>query len=137
MDGDARIDHVGIAVESLDQAVPLYRAILGEAAAGEETVETEGVRVAFFGRDAGRVELLEATGEETPVGRFVAERGGGVHHVCLTVDSLDAALDRAREAGAEVIPPGIRSGAEGRRVAFLHPGSTGGVLLELAEPSGG
>lgn len=127
------IDHVGIAVRSLEDAVPLYRALLGEPPAGRETVEAEGVTVAFFGEGAGRVELLEPTGSHSPVGRFLERHGPGLHHVCLTVDDLDAALEGARAEGAEPLPPGVRTGAEGSRVAFLHPRSTDGVLLELRE----
>ena len=127
------IDHVGIAVRSLEEAVPLYRALLGLPPAGYETVEAEGVRVAFFGEGAGRVELLEPTGPDTPVGRFLERHGPGLHHVCLTVPDLDGALERAREEGGELLPPGIRTGAGGTRVAFLHPRSAGGVLLELSE----
>jgi len=129
------IDHVGIAVRSLEDAVPLYRAILGAPPAGYETVSAEGVRVAFFGEGAGRVELLEPAGTDSPVGRFLERHGPGLHHVCLTVADLDAALEKARAAGAEPLPPGIRTGAEGSRVAFLHPRSAGGVLLELRERS--
>lgn len=133
MSSDARIDHVGIAVDSLEESEPLYRALLGGGPDRRETVDGEGVRVSFFGRAAGRVELLEPTRDDTPVGRFLERHGPGVHHVCLRVDELEAALSRARESGAEVIPPGIRTGADGRRVAFLHPQSAGGVLVELAE----
>lgn len=127
------IDHVGIAVRSLDDAIPIYAALLGQNVSRRESVPEEGVLVAFFGEGAGRVELLEPTGEDTPVGEFLASRGPGVHHVCLRVDDLEEALERAGEAGALVLPPGVRTGAGERRVAFVHPRSTGGVLLELAE----
>lgn len=128
-----RIDHVGIAVASLERAVPLWRALLGSAPAGREEVPAEGVRVAFFGEGAGRVELLEPTSEDTAVGRFLDRHGPGVHHVCLTVEDLEAALERARTRGLEPIEPSVREGAGGRRVAFFHPRSTGGVLVELSE----
>ena len=127
------IDHVGIAVNSLQRAVPLYEALLGALPAGIDVVASESVRVAFFGTGAGRVELLEPTQPESPVARFLSRRGPGLHHVCLQVTDLNAVLERAAQAGATVVPPGVRVGAGGRRVAFLHPGSTGGVLLELAE----
>lgn len=136
MDDHGPIDHVGIAVDSLEEARPLWSAVLGENAVEEEEVPDEGVRVAFFGEGSGRVELLEATGADTPVGRFLERRGPGLHHLCLRVPDLEAAVERAREAGAELLPPGIRRGAGGHRVAFLHPSSTGGVLLELSEASG-
>lgn len=136
MDEPGHVDHVGIAVRSLESALPLWSAVLGEEAAGREEVPGEGVRVAFFGEGSGRVELLEPTGPDTPVGRFLERRGPGIHHLCVGVADLEAAVRRARDAGAELLPPGIRSGAGGRRVAFLHPGSTGGVLLELSERAG-
>lgn len=136
MSDDAKIDHLGIAVESLGSAEPLFRALLGQGPDGREEVPSEGVRVSFFGRGAGRVELLEPTSADSAVGRHLDRRGPGVHHVCLRVDDLEAALERSEGAGAEVIPPRVRPGAEGRRVAFLHPRSTGGVLVELAETGG-
>ncbi len=129
------IDHIGVAVPSLERAEPLWAALLGRPASGHETVPSEGVRVAFFGQGAGRVELLEPTEPDSPVGRFLRRRGPGVHHVCLRVSALEDAVRRAREVGAELVPPGIRSGAGGSRVAFLHPRSTGGLLLELREPA--
>ncbi len=131
--GVPKIDHLGIAVNSLDSSVPLYAALLGENPNGHEEVPSEGVRVAFFGEGAGRVELLEPMDDASPVAAFLARRGPGLHHVCFRVSDLEAALERAREAGASTIPPDIRSGAEGRRVAFLHPRSAGGVLIELTE----
>ncbi len=127
------IDHVGIAVNSLADAVPLYAALLGLEPSGEELVPSEEVRVAFFGRGPGRVELIEPTSEESPISRFLARHGSGIHHICLQVADLDSALTRGGEAGVEAIPPEIRVGAGGKRVAFLHPRSTGGVLLELVE----
>lgn len=127
------IDHIGIAVNSLREAVPLYEAMLGREAGGFEEVETEHVRVAFFGEGAGRVELLEATDPGSPIARFIDRHGPGLHHVCLQVIDLPSALERAVDAGATLIEPGVRSGAGGARVAFLHPRSTGGVLLELRE----
>lgn len=133
MADDRNIDHVGIAVNSLDEAVPRWRAILGRAPGGRELVEDEGVRVAFFGEGPGRIELLEPVEGDSPVARHLERRGPGIHHVCFRVEDLEKALDRARRAGAEPIPPDLREGAEGRRVAFLHPRSAGGVLVELSE----
>lgn len=127
------VDHIGVAVHDLERAVPLWSAILGRAPGGRESVEPEGVRLVFFGRGAGRVELLEPTHDDSPVGRFLRRRGPGLHHVCLAVDDLEGAVRRARVEGAELVPPGIREGAGGSRVAFLHPRSTGGILLELSE----
>ncbi|MFV1986661.1 MAG: methylmalonyl-CoA epimerase [Gemmatimonadota bacterium] len=127
------IDHVGIAVNSLEAAVPRWTAMLGVPPGGEEVVSTEGVRVAFFGDGAGRVELLAPIAPDSPIAHHLERRGEGVHHVCVRVPDLVAALDRLHESGIEPIQPAIRGGAEGTRVSFLHPGSTGGVLLELRE----
>ena len=127
------IDHVGIAVKSLEEAIRVYETLLGQPVAGVDTVAVEQVRVAFFGHGAGRVELLEPTAADSPVGRFLARNGPGLHHICLAVPDLDEALRCAAESGIEPIPPGIRVGAEGRRVAFFHPRDAAGTLLELAE----
>jgi methylmalonyl-CoA/ethylmalonyl-CoA epimerase len=127
------IDHIGIAVKSLAQAVPAFAAILGQNPSDAQEVPSEHVRVVFFGDSPGRVELLESTDSDSPVARHIARRGPGIHHVCFTTRDLDAALRRAEVVGMEVIEPRIRSGAEGKRIAFLHPRSTSGVLIELAE----
>lgn len=127
------IDHVGIAVNSIEDAVPGWAALLGGPPTGEERVEAQGVRVAFFGSGHGRIELLEPLDEGSPIARHLERRGAGVHHVCLEVADLEAALRRAGDEGWSAIPPAVRSGAEGARIAFLHPRTTGGVLLELRE----
>jgi len=130
------IDHVGIAVNSIEAAVPGWAAVLGGPPSGEERVDSEGVRVAFFGSGYGRIELLEPLDDRSPIARHLARRGPGVHHVCLEVADLDATLRRAEAEGWSPIPPPVRPGAEGTRIAFLHPRTTGGVLLELREASG-
>jgi len=127
------IDHVGIAVNSLEETIGVYNRILKQEPSGYATVESEGVRVAFFGETEGRVELMEPTSDVSPVARFLKRHGPGVHHVCLAVENLEEALTNAAAGGVEPIPPAIRTGADGHRVAFLHPRETGGVLLELAE----
>ncbi|MCL7927794.1 MAG: methylmalonyl-CoA epimerase [marine benthic group bacterium] len=132
-----KIDHIGIAVKSLVEAVPAWESLLGINASGTEEVPSERVRVAFFGDGPGRVELLEATEPDSPIARHIEKRGPGIHHVCLRVANLEAALDRAAKAGLTPIPPGIRDGSGGHRVAFLHPRETGGVLLELTEEPDG
>jgi methylmalonyl-CoA/ethylmalonyl-CoA epimerase len=131
-----KIDHIGIAVNSLAEAIPAFSVLLGTNSRGEEDVPSEGVRVAFFGTGSGLIELLEPTDAESPVARFLARRGEGVHHVCLAVEDLEAALERAEHAGLRALEPRIRPGAGGRRVAFLHPKTTSGVLIELSEPGG-
>ena len=130
------IDHLAIAVRSLDDSAPFWASLLDTEERDREEVPSEGVRVAFFGRGEGRIELLEPTDPDSAVGRYLESRGPGLHHVCLAVSDLDAALERAEEAGAEPVPPRIRDGAGGRRVAFLRPSSADGVLLELAERDG-
>ena len=127
-----KIDHIGIAVNSLLSAVPVFEAILGENTAGRESVPSEHVEVAFFGHGEGRIELLEPSDPDSPIARFLERRGPGLHHVCLSVSDLDETLSRLEGSGILPIPPGVRRGAEGRRVAFLHPRDCGGLLVELA-----
>ncbi len=127
------LDHVGVAVRSLDQALAFYRDTLGLVASNPEEVAAEGVRLAFLPVGEARVELLEPLGPESPVGRFLAKRGEGIHHVCLRVEDLDRTLAALQLRHVRVIPPAPRMGAGGRRIAFVHPSSTGGVLLELKE----
>ena len=128
-----KIDHIGIAVNSLPAAVPVFEAMLGENPAGRETVPSEAVEVVFFGRGSGRVELLEPSGPESPVARFLDRRGSGLHHVCFRVPDLREALGRLAQSDILPIPPGIRPGAGDRPVAFLHPRDCCGVLIELVE----
>jgi methylmalonyl-CoA/ethylmalonyl-CoA epimerase len=128
-----RIDHIGIAVQELDERLPFWTDCLGLRLAGIETVASEGVRVAFLEAGSSRIELLEPIAPDSPVGRHLERRGEGVHHVTLEVPDLGAALERLGARGVEPIGPAPRPGAGGSRVAFLHPRSTGGVLVELVE----
>jgi methylmalonyl-CoA/ethylmalonyl-CoA epimerase len=130
-----RLEHVAIAVEDLDAAVSVYSAILGQPDSGREFVESEQVRIAFFELGDSRLELLEPTAEDSPVGRFLRRRGPGLHHIALELPDIESALERCRAAGLDTVGETPRRGAGGRRVAFLHPGSSGGVLLELSEPA--
>ncbi len=127
-----KIDHVGIAVNSLEEAIPAYSALLGQNVSGIEEVSSERVRVAFFGSGPGRIELLEPTDPHSPIARFLARRGPGIHHICLEVPDLDAALATVGALGIEPVSPGVRHGSGARRVAFLHPRALGGVLFELS-----
>lgn len=136
MDLEARLEHVAIAVEDLDTAVALYTTVLGRPESGREVVESEQVRIAFFEVGGPRLELLEPTAGDSPVGRFLERRGPGLHHIALEVGDLDAALERCRAAELQTVGEAPRPGAGGRRVAFLHPASTGGVLVELSERIG-
>ncbi len=128
----AVLDHIGVAVRSLDERIDLYRDLLGLDLAGIETVQGEGVRIALLPAGRSRIELLEPTGPGTPVGRFLAARGEGIHHICFEVPDLEAALARFRGAGLQPIGAG-KPGAEGSRIVFIHPRGTGGVLIELRE----
>lgn len=125
------LDHVAIAVESIAALQPLYESLAGAAGSPVEAVPSQGVSVTFIGSGAGRVELVEPTGPDTPVARFLARRGPGLHHIAYRVPDVDAALERLAASGIELIDRMSREGAHGTRVAFIHPRSTGGVLIEL------
>lgn len=127
------IDHTGVAVERLEDALPFYENVLGLKLAAVETVADQGVRTAILGTGVGRVELLEPTGPESPIARFLAKRGPGVHHLALRVDDLEAKLAELEAAGVALIDREPRVGAGGHLIAFLHPKATGGVLLELCQ----
>jgi methylmalonyl-CoA/ethylmalonyl-CoA epimerase len=127
------LDHVAIAVPSIAHAMPLFELLTGGHGSPSERVESQGVEVAFVGTGTGRLELLEPTAPDSPVARFLDRRGPGLHHLAYRVPDLEAALARLKEAGIQLIDERPREGAHGRRVAFLHPRSTGGVLIELVE----
>jgi methylmalonyl-CoA/ethylmalonyl-CoA epimerase len=129
----ASIDHVGIAVSSIASALGFWRDALGLTAGEPEEVPSEGVRVVFLPMGESRLELLEALTPESPIARFIDKRGEGIHHICFRVADLESTLSALEQKGARPIAPRIRVGAGGRRIAFVHPGSTGGILLELKE----
>ena len=129
------IDHVGVAVEDLDSALALYQGTFGMPVAHRETVSDQGVEAVLLDVGDCHVELLRPLGEDTPVGKFLARRGPGLHHVAYRVDDIDAALARFREQGVELIDREPRTGIRASRVAFLHPRATGGVLTEIVEPA--
>jgi methylmalonyl-CoA/ethylmalonyl-CoA epimerase len=128
------IDHVGIAVSDLERATALYRGTFGMPVVHRETVESQGVEAVLVEVGDGHIELLRPLGPDTPVGRFIASRGEGIHHLAYRVDDIDATLARLNEAGVELIDSEARVGIWGSRVAFLHPKATGGALTELVEP---
>jgi methylmalonyl-CoA/ethylmalonyl-CoA epimerase len=129
------IDHIGIAVEDLDQAVRLYADRLGMPEQHRETVEEQGVEAVLLEIGDGHVELLAPLSPETAVGRFLERHGPGMHHVAYRTDDIDAALEDVRAAGLRLIDEQPRIGIRGSRVAFVHPKATGGVLTELVEPA--
>jgi methylmalonyl-CoA/ethylmalonyl-CoA epimerase len=132
-----RIDHIGVAVEDLDQAVALYRDQLGMREQHRETVEEQGVEAVLLEIGDGHVELLSPLGSETAVGRFLEKRGPGIHHVAYRTDDIDSTLESVRAAGLSLIDEQPRIGIRNSRVAFVHPKSTGGVLTEIVEPAEG
>jgi methylmalonyl-CoA epimerase len=128
----AQIDHIGIAVKSLAAAKSIYEK-LGLSVSAEETAEQEKVRVVMVAVGESRLELLEATSEESTIAKFVAKRGEGLHHVCLRVPDLPAAVERMKKDGVRLVSEEIKIGAGGHKYVFVHPSSAGGVLLELVE----
>lgn len=126
------IDHIGIAVRSIAEARRLYES-LGLTVVHEETVESEGVRTALIPAGDARIELLEPTTPDSPVGKFLAKRGEGLHHIALHVDDISAALDTLKARGARLISDEIQIGAGGHLYFFVHPSSAGGVLLEICQ----
>jgi len=128
------IDHIAIAVKSIDAALPLYLA-LGGRVGGREVVEEQGVTVLPIEFTGSRIELLEPLGEGTPVGKFIAKRGEALHHIAVMVPDIRVALAQAVAAGFKSLDAEPRQGAEGRLIAFLDPKTTGGVLIELTQAS--
>jgi methylmalonyl-CoA/ethylmalonyl-CoA epimerase len=129
------IHHIGHAVEDLDAAIGTYQRVLGGTLEHRETLPEQGVEAATVMLGSGRIELLRPLGPDTPVGKFLANRGPGMHHVALRVDDIGAALRRAADAGAELIDATPRVGLFGLQVAFIHPHSVEGVLVELVQPT--
>lgn len=126
-----RIAHVGLAVRSATDLHAFYRNVLGMSEA--ELADSDGARISGFVAGEALVELLEPDAPDSPIDRFLQRRGPGIHHICFSVDDLDGTLQKCRDAGLRLIDENPRLGAEGKRIAFLHPSSTGGVLVELSE----
>lgn len=129
----AELDHIGIAVDDLDAALAFYVEALGLEVDETEDVPSQGVRAHFVRVGSAALELLEATSEDSPIRRFVNRRGAGIHHITLRVDDIAAALDRLRARGVRLVDEKPRPGAEGALVAFVHPASAHGVLVELKQ----
>jgi len=127
-----RVDHIGIAVKDLNAALEFYRA-LGFDAAGTETVEEQKVKVAFLPCGDSELELLESTSPDGPIAAFIEKKGEGIQHIAIRVENIEEAIAEMQEKGFRMIDKAPRYGAGGARIAFMHPKSTGGVLLELSE----
>jgi methylmalonyl-CoA/ethylmalonyl-CoA epimerase len=126
-----RIAHVGIAIPALADALPFFRDVLGMPEV--PLADSDGARIAAVASGESLVELLEPAAPDTPIGKYLAKRGPGIHHLCLAVADIDGMLQRCRDAGIRLIDEVPRMGAEGKRIAFLHPSSTAGILVELTE----
>ena len=127
------IEHIGIAVKSIEEQLPYYEGVLGLKCYNIETVEDQKVKTAFFKVGQNKIELLEPSDEESTVAKFIEKRGEGVHHIAYATENLNESLEEAESKGIRLIDKQGRPGAEGLSIAFLHPKSTGGVLTELCE----
>ena len=127
------IDHVGIAVKSIDEALKFWESSLGVKCTGRETVEEQKVTTAFLPIKESEIELLEATSEESPIAKFIEKRGEGIHHISLRVGDVEACLAELKAKGVKLIDETPRKGAGGAMIAFIHPKATGGILLELSQ----
>ena len=127
------IEHIGLAVNNLDKDAPFWKHVLKISHKGTEVVEDQGVTTDIYDTGRGKVELLESLGESTAVGKFLKNRGPGIHHVCFEVDDINNAINELKESNIQVLSDNPTTGAEGYKVVFIHPKSTGGVLVELAE----
>jgi methylmalonyl-CoA epimerase len=128
-----KIDHLGIAVKAVADAAKMYETVLGLKVTGTDQVDDQGVKVAMIDIGESRFELLEAIRDDSPIGKFVAKRGEGLHHIAVQVDNIEASLAQLKASGVRLIDEKPRRGAHNTRVAFIHPAGTHGVLLELVE----
>lgn len=128
-----KVDHIGIAVKDLEQSLKFYLNNLGLTNAGSEVVEEQKVKVAFLPCGDSELELLESTAPDGPIAKYIEKNGEGIQHIALRVDNIEAALAELKEKGVRLIDEKPRYGAGGAKIAFLHPKSTGGILLELSE----
>ncbi len=128
-----KIDHIGVAVKSVAEARTFYEKVLGLTCEGVEEVASQKVRTAFFSVGEVHIELLEATAPESPIAKFIEKQGEGIHHIAYATDDIDGQLARARDGGCRLVHETPIAGAGGKRVAFLHPKSTHGVLTEFCE----
>lgn len=134
---DTRLDHIAVAVTNLEEALQFYKSEFGLECLGIEEVAEQGVRVAKLDVGNTHIELLEPLGEDTPVGKYLKQRGPGLHHICIGVRDIESKLACLKEAGTRLIDQTPKLGAGGAKIAFVHPKSTGGVLVELSQPQEG
>ena len=128
-----KIEHLGIAVKDLEAATKTYEALFGKPAYQSEEVESEGVKTVFFKTGENKIELLGATREDSPIAKYIEKRGEGIHHIAFDVEDIEAEIDRLKNQGFRLINEKPKNGADNKRIAFLHPKSTHGVLVELCE----
>jgi methylmalonyl-CoA/ethylmalonyl-CoA epimerase len=128
-----KIDHIGIAVRSIDEKIPLYRDVLGLEFLGDEIVESQGVRVAFFKLGESMIELLEPTRDDSPIAKYLERNGEGIHHLAVGTDDIVAARERASANGLRLLSDAPLDGAHGKLISFVHPKDTGGMLLEFTQ----
>lgn len=128
-----KIEHLGIAVANIEAANELFAKLLGKAHYKIETVESEGVKTSFFKVGESKIELLEATNPESPISKFLTKKGEGVHHIAFHVDDIEKEMERLKNEGFVLINDNYKNGADNKQVCFLHPKSTGGVLIELCQ----
>ena len=128
-----RIEHLGIAVKSLEESIPMYEALLNTTCYKREGVASEGVMTAFFQIGESKIELLEATNEDSPIAKFLAKNGQGFHHVAFEVENIEAEITRLQQAGFQLIHEVAKDGADNKRIAFLHPKSSGSLLVEICQ----
>ncbi|MEN9988602.1 MAG: methylmalonyl-CoA epimerase [Bacteroidota bacterium] len=128
-----RIEHLGIAVKNLEEAIPMYEALLNTTCYKREGVASEGVMTAFFQIGESKIELLEATNEESPIAKFLSKNGPGFHHVAFEVENIESEIARLQAVGFQLIHEAAKDGADNKRIAFLHPKSTGSLLVEICQ----
>ena len=128
-----RIEHLGIAVESIEETLPIFESLLSASCYKQEIIESEGVKTAFIQVGESKIELLEATRADSPIAKFLAKNLGGVHHVAFEVDVIESELERLKNEGFTLIHKSPKAGADNKRIAFLHPKSTKGLLVELCQ----
>tara|TARA_B110000037_G_scaffold40411_1_gene49968 strand:- start:9404 stop:9802 length:399 start_codon:yes stop_codon:yes gene_type:complete len=131
-----KLEHIGIAVKDIEQSNELFAALFDTPHYKMESVESEGVKTSFFQVGASKIELLEATSPDSPIAKFIEKKGEGIHHMAFEVEDIDAEIKRLGERGFKLIHTEAKAGADNKRIAFLHPKSTNGVLIELCQDKG-